>query len=113
MALKFTVFSIIFLASAVVSFFVAYISWKKRNIKSAIDFTLFMLSAGVWSLFVVFETAAVTEVGKLIWAKLEYLGAVTAPVFFFMFVIKYTDKENFIGKTFRTSLFILPALSLS
>ena len=65
----FTIYSVFFLATALVSFFIAFLAWQRRLVKGAIELTRLMISAGLWTFFVMFETAALTMQDKIFWSK--------------------------------------------
>ena len=70
----FTVYSVFFLATSFVSFFVAYLAWQRRMVKGARELTLLMVMAGIWTFLVMFETASGTITDKIFWSKLAYVG---------------------------------------
>jgi PAS domain S-box-containing protein len=107
-----TIFSVFFLCATLVSFFVAFLAWQRKSVKGAKELTLLMLAAGIWSFFIIFETASVSESGKILWSKFAYFGAVTTPVMHFLFVLQFTGKDKFISITNRMLLFIIPAITL-
>ena len=86
----YTIYSVVFLATALVSFFVAFLAWQRIVIQGAIELTRLMIAAGVWAFWIIFETAASTTEDKLFWAKLEYFGAVSTPVFYLIFILRFT-----------------------
>jgi len=112
MHLGFTIYSHVFLIATVISFFVAYLAWQRRSVKGANELALLMVAAGVWTFWIIFETAALTMSWKVFWSKLEYLGAVTAPVLYFIFVLRFVGKDNYITKKNILLLFFIPVITL-
>lgn len=101
----FTIYSIVFFTSAMISFFVAFLAIQRKNAKSAVELHFLMLATALWSLTAMFESAALQIPQKLFWSKIEYLFAPTVPVLYFLFVLSFTRKEHFI--TLRNILFLL------
>ena len=108
----FTIYSIFFLATALVSFFVAFMAWNRRTVKGAREITRMTIAAGIWAFFIIFETAARSVPEKLFWAKLEYFGAVSTPVFYLIFVLRFTGKDRFLQLKYILLLFIVPLITL-
>jgi len=110
--MSFTLFFYIFLATAVVSFFVSFLAWKRKNVHAAIELSQLMFFVGFYSIFTAFEVASTTESNKILFSKLAYLGAVTVPVFYYIFIMLYTGHENVTSRKNKLLLFILPLITL-
>ena len=108
----FTIYSILFLVTSLVSFFGAFLAWQRRSVKAARELTRLIIAAGIWTFFIMFETASATAELKIFWSKLAYLGAVTTPVFYMIFVLRFTGKEKFITISRVLFLFVVPLISL-
>lgn len=109
----FTVYSVFFVATSLVSFFVAFIAYQRKSAIAARELAWLMISAGTGAFCVIFETVASIPAEKLIWAKLEYLGGLTTPVFYLIFVLRYTGKEKLLSKRNILLLFVIPAITLA
>ena len=90
----FTIYSLFFLVAALVSFFVAFLAWQRRFVKGSGDLIKLMLASGIWAFWIILETAAPTMEGKIFWAKLGYFGAVSTPVFYLIFVLRFTGERQ-------------------
>ncbi len=108
----FTIYSLFFLVAALVSFFVAFLAWQRRFVKGSGDLIKLMIASGIWAFWIILETAAPTMEGKIFWAKLGYFGAVSTPVFYLIFVLRFTGKDKFISIKNRLLLFIIPSITL-
>lgn len=91
-----TVYSLFFLATTLISFLVAFLSWQRKSVKGARELTYLMIVAGLGAFCLIFETSARTEVQKIFWSKLEYIGGITTPVLYLTFVLRYTGKTKFL-----------------
>jgi len=110
--MSFTIFFFLFLATAVVSFYVSFLAWKRKNVHAASELSKLLFFVGFYSFFIAFEAASNTESGKILFSKLAYLGAVAVPVLYFIFIMHYTGHENVSSRKTKRLLFILPALTL-
>gem|GEM_PF-269655 len=108
----FTIYSVLFLVTSWVSFFVAFLAWQRRYVKGAKELTRLVFTAGFWSLCIMIETASASAEEKIFWAKFAYLGAVTTPVFYFLFVLRFTGRDKFLSIKNTILLFIIPSITL-
>lgn len=108
----FTIYSVFFVATSLVSFFVAFIAFQRKGTIAAKELAWLMIAAGTGAFCVIFETVAAIPAEKLIWAKLEYLGGLSTPVLYLIFVLRYTGKEKFLTKRNILLLFVIPFITL-
>lgn len=112
MNLSFTIYSFFFLATALVSFLIAFLAWQRRLVKSAKELAFLMIAAGIGAFWLIFETAAPTITQKIFWSKLEYFGGIATPVLYLIFVLRFTGKDKFLSGKYILLLFIVPAITL-
>ena len=108
----FTTYSVFFLITSLVSFFVAILAWHRRSVKGARELAWLMIASGIGAFWIIFETAAPTVAEKIFWAKLEYFGGVTTPVFYLILVLRFTGKDRLISIKNILLLFIIPVITL-
>ncbi len=111
MNLKFTFFSALYLITAIISFFVAFIAWRRRGVRASKELFLLMLSCGIWAFFIIFETASLSLDNKILWSKIAYVGALSTPVFYFLFVLRFTGRDSSLQVRYILYLFIIPFLT--
>ena len=113
MNLIFTVYSVFFLTTALVSFFVAFLAWQRRLVKGAKELAFLMIAAGTGAFWLIFETAAFSITEKIFWTKLEFLGGIATPVLYLIFVLRFTGKDKFLSRKRILLLFIVPIITLA
>jgi len=113
MSQDFTIYSLFFLVTTLVSFFGAFLAWQRRKVKGAIEIIWLMIAAGIGAFWLIFETAAPTVTEKIFWAKMEFTGGALIPVFYLIFVLRFTGKDNFLSTKHIVSLFIIPIITLA
>ena len=109
----FTQYSILFLLTAIISFFGAFLAWQRKGVKGAIDIIWLMTSAGIASFCVFIASTYLNPESKIFWAKMEYSGAVCLPVFYFIFVLRFIGKDKYLTIKKILSLFIFPAITFA
>jgi signal transduction histidine kinase len=112
MSLVFSVYSVFFLSSSLVSFFVAFLAWQRRPVKGARELAYLMIAAGIGAFWLIFETAATSEIQKIYWSKLEYFGGIATPVLYLIFVLRFTGKDKLLTVKNVVLLFIVPVITL-
>ena len=113
MNLIFTIYSVLFLATALVSFFVSFLAWQRRLVNGAKELVLLMIAIGLGAFCLIFETASLSITEKILWSKLEFFGGIAAPVFYLIFVLRYTGKDKFLSPKYLFLLFIIPLITLA
>ncbi|PKO96388.1 MAG: hypothetical protein CVU12_05485 [Bacteroidetes bacterium HGW-Bacteroidetes-7] len=107
----FTTFSLLFLFTSLVSFAVAVIAWNRKRERGTTELAWLMLFAGLWSFFVIFETAATTIELKIFWSKVAYVGALTTPVLYLILVLRFVGKDKYLKKKYLVALWIVPIIT--
>lgn len=107
-----TIYTVFFLATTLISFFVAFIAWQRKSTRGAKELSLLMVGAGFWTFWVIFETAATTVTDKSFWSGIEYFGAVSTPILYLIFVFRFIGKEKIISTKYILLLSIIPAITL-
>lgn len=108
----FTVYTLFFITTTLASFYVAFLAWQRKSVKGAMELTWLMIAAGIGSFWIIFETAAPTVEAKILMSKLEYIGGITTPVFYLIFVLRFTWRDKFITTKNIALLFIIPLITL-
>lgn len=108
-----TVASSILLVSAVLAGIVTFAAWRRRSYSSAAPvFTLFMLACTVWCLTYSIHWSSIPRPFELFWLNSTYLGVVTVPLAYLLFVLQYTGKEALITPKRIIYLAVEPILAL-
>jgi PAS domain S-box-containing protein len=108
----FTIYSIFFIATSLVSFFVAFLAYQRRSVVGAIDLAWLMIATGSSAFCLIFETASTGVADKLLWAKLEYMGGAATPVLYLIFVLRFTGMDKLISRRNILLLFVIPLATL-
>jgi PAS domain S-box-containing protein len=97
---------------AVLLGYLGLIIWRHRR-KPGIRYLFWiMLSGLIWSSCYLLEIRSVGFAAKLFWAKVKYIGIVTIPVCWFLFVTEYVGYRYNLWPYSDHALFILPAIML-
>lgn len=99
MIFKLTPISVAIFIAAFVNTFVAYSSWQRQKAKGGIYFAFAMLAITFWTVAAGLDYAAVPIPLKVFFAKLEYLGYMSAVALFAAFSLSYAGYEDLLKKT--------------
>ncbi len=109
---QYTPYIFYLLTVTVLSVGLALYSWKHRPVAGTVPFTILMLALAEWSLVYALRLSSVELQAKLLWARLRYLGIVTAPLAWLIFLMEYTGHERWLAPRRSAILAIPPLLTL-
>jgi len=108
-----TPYSVIYIVSFIMCLVVASAAWMRREAEGGLLLFFMMVSAAVWSFFGIFEVSATAWEVKILFSKLEYIGGVTLPVLFLLFIASHAGFGKYITRRNAALLFIIPAVTLA
>ena len=100
-----------FLGGIITSWLAIY-TWRRRSIKGALPFSMLMGAVAIWSIAYVVEIAGTDLQTKLWAAKIKYIGTTTAPVFWLIFTLTFTNREKWLKRPLLFLLFCGPIVTL-
>jgi len=103
----------ILFATAMVSILTGYAASRRRGMPGAQTLCLLMCAVAEWTLASGLEASVSPLTMKIVFAKAEYLGAVSVPVLFLVFVLDYSRRYRWLNKKFYLMLSIIPFIALA
>jgi diguanylate cyclase (GGDEF)-like protein/PAS domain S-box-containing protein len=99
--------------SSGVAILVAYLAWQRRQ-TAPIAPALFvlMMSLAFWSLTYAISWIVPSEATAVVWLKLTYVGAVSAPVAFFVAVLYFVNRYSWLTERVYVLLMVIPVLTI-
>jgi signal transduction histidine kinase len=104
-------YSIFFISTSLVSFFVAFLAFQRKSVNGAKELAWLMLATGTGAFWVIFETSAPGMTQKIFWSKLEYSGGLATPVLYLIFILRFTGKEKLLSLKNILLLFLIPVFT--
>ena len=105
------VYSIFFISTSLVSFFVAFLAFQRKAVNGAKELAWLMLATGTGAFWIIFETSAPGMTQKIFWSKLEYSGGLATPVLYLIFVLRFTGREKVLSLRNILLLFLIPVFT--
>lgn len=99
-----------FMATFLLSLFLAAYAFKRRSIKLHTFFILLMVSICIWSFGSFMELASPFIAQKIFWAKISWIGISTVSPFLFLFVLSYGKYEKYLKNSYIILLMIIPII---
>lgn len=90
----------------------AVVGWRRRSMPGGLQGALTTAAAGIWALFYAFELGAPGLDGKVIWAKIQYVGIVLLPVAWLLFALSYTGVARKLRRPWLVLLSIIPVTTV-
>jgi PAS domain S-box-containing protein len=110
---SFTLYSLPLFLAALISLVLASYAWIHRaSTPMAVFLFILMLAVSDWSLGYALELNCASLTGKLLLAKIEYLGIVATPLTWFVFVAQYTDRGFLLRNRLFYAVLVIPAVTL-
>jgi PAS domain S-box-containing protein len=104
-------FTLTLISAAIVTAGLAAWAMYHRT-RGHLAFTLLMLSLGWWSCAYAQELSSSDLVTALLWGRLQHLSSISAPAFWLVFALAYSEHPAASSRRLRITLTILPLLTL-
>lgn len=104
--------TVLYVLAACLAFALAWVAWKRRRARGGWPLALLMMAVAVWLLATGFEGVTSKQANRLFWMLVGYLGALTSPLFLFLFALEYTCLDRRLNWRHLVLLALLPALTL-
>jgi PAS domain-containing protein/two-component sensor histidine kinase len=112
MALQFSIFAILYLATGIITLLLAIYSWKRRSVPGTLYFSLLMFAAAEWSFSFALELLVADPSFKIFFGKWQYLGIAGIAPLMLLFVAGYTRNDGW-TKTWKVLLiWIIPVVTI-
>ncbi|MFP4344379.1 MAG: histidine kinase N-terminal 7TM domain-containing protein [Anaerolineales bacterium] len=108
MTWQFTPYIIFTLLPVAIASAVAYLAWQRRAVPGTPFFIAVMLALIWWSGFYMVEMVSTDREFMIRVAQMQYLGIVSAPVCWFLFVLSYTGSKRNVTRPVVLALFAIP-----
>ena len=89
-----SVYALALFAAAGIMLVALMFVWPRRRAIGGRPLAGLLLAAILWSVGYAFEAMATTVTAKVVFGTIGYPGALAVPVFFFLFVVEYTQSEK-------------------
>jgi PAS domain S-box-containing protein len=100
-------------AATIISAGLAMYAWRYRSTPGVKPFMVLMLAVAEWSLVYAFRLGGMTLPAKIFWAKVRYIGIVTVPVAWLVFVLQYTGQEKWLTRRNKAIVIGVALLTLA
>lgn len=111
-SLQFSITIIPSILAGAVSILAAVKLWKLRTAPGALPLALLFISISIWSVASAVETIFATLEPKVFWLQLQYLGIAWTTVFWFLFCLRYTNRQRPSDHNFYLIFSWIPLLTI-
>jgi diguanylate cyclase (GGDEF)-like protein/PAS domain S-box-containing protein len=109
---QWTIFVIVLVSNAVLAAAIA-ILLNRRNPAPGRDALIWMLfGLAVWAFAYAMLTVFPTLEEKIFWLRIENIGILTVPVFWFLFTVQYAQVDRWLNRYTGALFFVIPLISL-
>ena len=112
MDINWTYFSLLLFANTLVAVFLAFLLSRKYPAPGRNSMIWMLIMLAVWTFCYAMIAILPSMEEKVFWLKLENIGILTVPVFWFFFTLQYTQLDRWLNKFTGIFFFIVPVASL-
>jgi len=94
MEFAFSAYTLVYAAAALVSVLAAAFAWMRRRAPGGVWLAAMSLACAIWAIAVGLDYSSTVIPQHVFWGQVSYLGATTAPVFFFVFAFAYVGTSG-------------------
>ena len=111
MATQWTIFVIVLISNAVLAAAIAILLNRRHPApgRNALVWMLFGLS--IWAFSYAMITVFPTLEQKIFWLRIENIGILTVPVFWFLFTVQYAQVDQWLNRYTGALFFVIPLIS--
>jgi diguanylate cyclase (GGDEF)-like protein len=99
--------------SAIASLTVGWQAWQRRKAPGSLPLAFFMAAVIEWTVALACEYVSDPLPAKIVFAKIEYLGAVASPVLLFWFALEFYTQKKLSLRPWHLAFWIVPVLTLA
>ena len=112
MITQWTVFVIILISNAILASIIAILLGRKHKAPGRIAMTWMLAGLAVWAFGYALNTTSSALEAKIFWLRIENLGILTVPAFWFIFTVQYAQVDRWLNRNTGALFFIIPLISL-
>jgi len=105
-------FALVLVTNALLALILAVLLYRKPNASGRNSMILMLVFLAVWAFCYAMITVSPSLDDKILWLKLENIGILIVPVFWFFFTLRYTQLDKWLNKFTGSSFFLVPVISL-
>jgi len=108
----FTLYSYIYLATSVLAYLVGWLAQQRKSVVGAKELSTLTYLVAFCAFILCFESAAPSQDIKILLTKISYISVVLIPVFYLLFVMRFTKLIRFKDISYGWLLFVFPFITL-
>jgi diguanylate cyclase (GGDEF)-like protein/PAS domain S-box-containing protein len=112
LSLEWIVFASILLANSLAAMFIAALLTRRPRAPGRMSLLAMLVMLAVWNFSYALITLSTSLEAKLLWLKIENIGILTVPIFWFFFALRYNRLDGWLNRYTASLFFIIPAISL-
>ena len=110
---RWILFALVLVTNALLALSLAVLLRRKPSTSGRDAMIWMLVMLAVWAFCYALITISPSLDDKILWLKLENIGILTVPAFWFLFTVQYTQMDKWLNKFTGALFFIIPAVSLA
>jgi diguanylate cyclase (GGDEF)-like protein/PAS domain S-box-containing protein len=109
---RWILFALVLVTNALLAFFLAILLRRKYPAPGRDAMTRMLVMLAVWAFSYAMITVSSSMEDKIFWLRVENIGILTVPVFWFLFTIQYSQLDRWLNRYTGAFFFVIPLVSL-
>jgi diguanylate cyclase (GGDEF)-like protein/PAS domain S-box-containing protein len=109
---RWILFALVLVTNALLAFFLAILLRRKYPAPGRDAMTWMLVMLAVWAFSYAMITVSSSMEDKISWLRVENIGILTVPVFWFLFTIQYSQLDRWLNRYTGAFFFVIPLVSL-
>ncbi len=110
---RWIIFALVLVTNALLALFLAVLLRRKHAAAGRNSMMWMLVMLAIWAFSYAMITISPSLEDKILWLKLENIGILTVPAFWFLFTLQYTQLDKWLNKYTGAIFFIIPIISLA
>ena len=112
MVTQWTLFVFVLISNAVLAVTIAVLLQRRHAAPGRTSMVWMLAGLAAWAFSYAMITVSQSLAAKVFWLKVENIGILTVPVFWFFFTVQYAQMDRWLNRYTGALFFIIPVLSL-
>lgn len=109
---RWILFALVLVTNALLASFLAILLRRKYPAPGRDSMTWMLVMLAVWAFSYAMITISASMEDKTFWLRVENIGILTVPVFWFLFTIQYSQMDRWLNRYTGALFFVIPLVSL-
>ena len=110
--MQFHSYLLIYIVTVSITLLIGVYLWLRRDAGGVRDLALLMFAVALWTGADAVERMVIDLPTKLVFAKLSHIGIQSVAILFFLFVVRFTQRDRWLSPRWEVAIWVIPVITL-